>query len=86
MEFESSADPEVDVEPDGDTEERGEEDVADPAEPVVAEPSDADAAAEASVPHTELDEIEWVDFGADPAAAAEADDEPGFFGKHLRRH
>lgn len=86
MEFGSTGEPEVDVESDGATEEQVEEDVADSAEPVVAEPSDADAAAEASVPHTELDEIEWVDFGADPAAAAEADDEPGFFGKHLRRH
>lgn len=86
MEPEPTGEPEVDVESDGATEEQVEEDVADPAEPVVAEPSDADAAAEASAPRTELDEIEWVDFGADPAAAAEADDEPGFFGKHLRRH
>lgn len=50
----------------------------------------ASAGSEPSVPHTArhdgVDEIEWVDFGADPSAAAEADDEPGFFGKHLRRH
>lgn len=85
MELESADEPEVDVESDGATEAQVEEAVVESAESDAAEPSDADAA-EASAPRTELDEIEWVDFGADPSAATEADDEPGFFGKHLRRH